>query len=216
MNIHTGTLGVLMSACAATHGHHGHHGNPEDLAGYIAKMEDPSRDAWQRPDDVLRSLGVTMGQTICDIGAGSGYFARRLASAVGQTGHVYAVDVEPTILAVLRERIATSGLRNITPVLALPDHVLLPRGACDVILIVDTFHHFPDGTRYLRDLKQALRPSGRIVNIDFHKRELPVGPSVEHLIAREDFLAQAEQAELQLAAEYDFLPYQYFVILQAR
>ncbi len=82
-----------------------------------------------------------------------------------------------------------------------------------MILIVDTYHHFPDGPAYLRRLSQSLRPGGRIVNIDFHKRALPVGPPIEHKVARETFLKDAAAAGLALASEHGFLPYQYFVVL---
>ena len=189
------------------------HGNPGDLEGYIARMEEPSRAEWQKPDEVLRALEVRAGQVACDVGAGPGYFSLRLARAVGEAGQVYAVDVEPRILAALRDRLRDSGARNVTPVLSLPDDALLPAGRCDLILIVDTYHHFPDGPAYLRRLSRALKPGGRIANVDFHKRALPVGPPPEHKIAREAFLADAAAAGLQLVREHDFLPYQYFVVL---
>jgi SAM-dependent methyltransferase len=201
------------------HGHaHGEHGNPEDLAAYVARMEDPSRDAWQKPDEVLRLAGVREGggQTVCDIGAGPGYFSLRAARRVGERGHVFAVDVEPRLLDVLRDRIAKAGVRNITPVLSLPGDSLLPDGSCDVILIVDTYHHFPDGTAYLRALSRKLRRGGSLVNIDFAKRELPVGPPLEHKVARETFLEQARAAGLRVAAEPEVLPYQYFLVLRPR
>src|ERR1700724_983995 len=121
--------------------------------------------------------------------------------------------VEPRILAVLRERVGSSDARNVTPVLALPDDALLPAASCDLILIVDTYHHFPDGPAYLRRLAHALRAGGRIANVDFHKRELPVGPPPEHKVAREAFLADAAAAGLRLIQEHTFLPYQYFVVL---
>jgi len=190
-----------------------HHGNPADLEGYIARMEEPSRAVWQKPDEVVRALGLRPGQAACDVGAGPGYFSLRLARAVGEAGHVYAVDVEPRILAVLRDRVRSSNARNVTPVLSLPDDALLPAASCDLILIVDTYHHFPDGPEYLRRLMRALRPGGRIANVDFHKRELPVGPPPEHKVAREAFLADAAAARLRLVQEHTFLPYQYFVVL---
>jgi ubiquinone/menaquinone biosynthesis C-methylase UbiE len=190
-----------------------HHGNPADLEGYIARMEEPSRAVWQKPDEVVRALGLRPGQAACDVGAGPGYFSLRLARAVGKAGHVYAVDVEPRILAVLRDRVRSSNARNVTPVLSLPDDALLPAASCDLILIVDTYHHFPDGPEYLRRLMRALRPGGRIANVDFHKRELPVGPPPEHKVAREAFLANAAAAGLRLVQEHTFLPYQYFVVL---
>jgi len=208
-------LGVLMTLSHGAHGQH-HHGNPEHLDEYIAKMEDPSRDAWQKPDEVLRALALADGQTACDIGAGPGYFALRMARAVGAKGRVFAVDVEPRILSALRDRIAKAGVKNVTPVLALDGDPLLPPSSCDLILIVDTFHHFPDGVAYLQRLVEALRPGGRIVNIDFHKRELPVGPPVEHKVSRDEFAEQAKRAGLEIAGEPSFLPYQYFVILKVK
>ena len=213
---------LVLTMAGRTHAQHGHgagehaHGNPDDLSAYIAKMEDPARDAWQRPDEVLRALGLKKGQTVCDIGAGPGYFALRIARAVGERGHVFAVDVEEAILGALRERIERAGARNVTPVLALPADPLLPAGACDLILIVDTYHHFPDGVAYLRTLRRALAPRGRIANIDFHKRELPVGPPLGSKVAREDFVRDAAAAGLAIVAEPTFLPCQYFVILRPR
>jgi ubiquinone/menaquinone biosynthesis C-methylase UbiE len=211
-------LGVLMTVGhGSAHGqHHGRHGNPDDLDAYVAKMEDPARDGWQKPDEVLRVLALRDGQVACDIGAGPGYFALRMARAVGSRGHVFAVDVEPRMLDRLRERIAKSGERHVTPVLALDDDPLLVAASCDLILVVDTFHHFPDGVAYLRRLTAALKPGGRIVNIDFHKRELPVGPPIDHKVARDDFVALAARAGLAVVEEPTFLPYQYFLVLRPK
>jgi ubiquinone/menaquinone biosynthesis C-methylase UbiE len=201
-------MALLFAALLAAHT--GHHGNPDDLDKYIAEMEEPERAKWQKPDEVVAALGMKPPQVACDIGAGPGYFSLRLAKVAGQ---VFAVDVEPKMLEVLRKRIEAAGTKNVTPVLALPGDALLPASACDVVLIVDTYHHFPDGPAYLRALTKALRPGGRIVNIDFQKRELPLGPKLEHKVSREDFLKDAKAAGLKLAAEHDFLPYQYFLVL---
>lgn len=209
---------VLVLAAAAAPAQHpeGRYGNPPDLDRYIAHLADPARDAWQKPDQVIAALSLRPGQVACDVGAGPGYFTLRLARAVGPQGRVYAVDVEPKILDALRERLAASGLRNVTPVLALADDPLLPAAACDVILIVDTYHHFPDRVAYLGRLTRALRRGGRIVNVDYHKRETPVGPPVEHRLSREEFLVEAQSAGLVVAEEPTFLPYQYFVVLRPR
>ena len=193
---------------------HRRYGNPADLDAYIARLADPARDAWQKPDEVVAALKLRPGQTACDVGAGPGYFTLRLARAVGPAGRVYAVDVEPKILDALRERLAASGLRNVTPVLALADDALLPPGACDVILIVDTYHHFPERPAYLRRLSRALKTGGRIVNVDYHKKPTPVGPAMDHRLSREDFLAEAKTAGLAVVEEPAFLPYQYFVVLR--
>ena len=196
------------------HGAHGRYGNPADLDAYIAHLSDPKRDAWQKPDEVVAALGLRAGQTACDVGAGPGYFTLRLARAVGPSGRVYAVDVEPKILDALRERLTVAGVRNVTPVLAFGDDALLPAAACDVILIVDTYHHFPDRPAYLRRLITALKPGGRIVNVDYHKRPTPVGPRMEHRLSRETFLGEAKAAGLVVVSEPEILPYQYVVVLR--
>lgn len=194
-------------------GHRGAHGNPEDLVAYLARMDAPERAVWQQPARVVRALGLRRGQTVCEVGAGSGYLTLRLARAVGPTGRVFAVEAEPRILEVLVGRVREHRARNVTPVLGLDDDPLVPLGACDLILVVDTYHHFPDGPAYLRRLARSLRPGGRIVNIDFHRRETPVGPPLEHRVAREEFLRDAARAGLRRVREFDFLPYQYFVVL---
>jgi SAM-dependent methyltransferase len=190
--------------------------NPADLDAYIAAQEEPGRDRWQKPDQVLKALAIRSGQTICDIGAGPGYFALRAARLVGPRGRVFAVDVEPKILNALRARIETSGIENITPVLGLGGNPLLPAATCDLILIVDSYHHFQDRPRYLRRLVAALAPAGRVANIDFHKRATPLGPPMEHRLAREEFLRDAAAAALDVEQEPTFLENQYFVILHRR
>jgi len=198
------------------HDHHDRHGNPEDLDAYIAKLTGPDREAWQRPDEVVAALGVEVGQTVADIGAGPGYFTLRLARAVGTRGRVFAVEVAVDLIRRLWRRIDEAGLGNVTPLLARDADSLLPPASCDRILVVDTFHHFPDGVAYLRRLAGALKPGGILANVDFHRRETPVGPPLEHRVAREDFLAAADQAGLAVVEEQDFLPYQYFVLMRPR
>lgn len=202
----------LIAAVFMAHGeaHHHNHGNPDDFADYLAKMDEPGRAEWQKPDEVVKALAVGPGQVACDIGTGPGYFALRIAKTAG---HVFAVDVEPRMLEELRKRIAAAHAGNVTPVLSNGDDPLLPERACDLILVVDTYHHFEDGPAYLRRLGKSLKPGGKLVNIDFHKRANPVGPKIDHLIAREAFLDDAAKAGFKLAGEQTFLPYQYFLVL---
>src|SRR5205814_6362155 len=127
----------------------GQYGNPQDLDDYIKELASPERDAWQKPDQVVGALGLAKGQTACDIGSGPGYFTLRLARAVGPSGFVDAVDLEARMLQALRDRLDKAGVRNVAPVLAIADDPLLPPSACDLILVVDTYHHFPDRTAYL-------------------------------------------------------------------
>jgi SAM-dependent methyltransferase len=208
------------------HGHHhdGHahgegrdrHGNPEDLAAYLAKLEGPDRAEWQRPDEVVAALGLEPGDVACDVGAGPGYFSLRLARAVGPRGRVHAIDVEPRMIALLRERAREAGVENVHPLLAAEGAPALPPEPCAAILLVNTFHHFQDGPSALRALAGRLAPDGRLVNVDFHDGELPVGPPPEHRVSRASFLAAAAAAGLAVVEERTFLPYQYFIALRPR
>ena len=163
---------------------------------------------------MLRVLGIGPGEVVADVGAGPGYFSLRLARAVGPRGHVYAVDPEPAILDVLRARLTAARIANVTPVLGSAADPLLPPGRCSLVLLTNTYHHFADGPAFLRRVARALRPGGRLVNIDFDKRETPVGPPVDHRVAREDFLRDAGRAGLALVDEHRFLPHQYFLVLR--
>jgi ubiquinone/menaquinone biosynthesis C-methylase UbiE len=167
----------------------------------LGRLEDPGRARWQRPARLVRALGLRRGQTVAEVGAGSGYL-------------VYAVDAEPRMLPVLVERLRRARIANVTPVLGRDDDPLLPARSCDLVLVVNTYHHFPGGPRYLRRLARLLRPGGRLVNVDFHRRETPVGPPVERRIAREVFLREARRAGLRLVRELTFLPYQYGLVLR--
>lgn len=202
------------------HAHRGHargrYGNPADLQAMVKRQLDPARAAWQKPAAVVRALGLRPGQVVVEIGPGPGFFTPRLARAVGPRGRVYAVDPEPAMLEHLRERLAARRLTNVTPVLGAPGDPLLPDSLADVVLIVNAYHHFDDGPAYLRRAARLLRRGGRLVNIDWDRRETPVGPPLERRIARDRFLADAARAGLALAAEHRFLPYQYCLVLRRR
>jgi SAM-dependent methyltransferase len=204
------------------HGHrggHGHgrdrHGNPEDFAHYLARLEDPERVAWQRPEEVIAALGLRPGDVACDLGAGPGYFALRMARAVGPAGRVHAIDVDPRMIALLEQRARDAGVPNVHPILSA-DGETLPPEPCDVILVVNTFHHFEHGAAKLRALARLLRPGGRIVNVDFREGDLPVGPPADQKISREDFLAAVSASELAVVREERFLPFQYLFVLAPR
>ena len=198
---------------AHDHAHFDRHRNPADFDRYLEKLEGPDREAWQKPDQLVAALRLRSGDVACDVGAGPGYLALRMARAVGTGGEVYAIDVEPRMVEALRRRAREAGMKNIRAILAMPGRGALPPRRCHLILIVNTFHHFPDGAAYLRGLASRLVPGGRIVVVDFHRRELPVGPPLEHKVSRADFLAVAREAGLERIRERRFLPYQYFVEL---
>jgi ubiquinone/menaquinone biosynthesis C-methylase UbiE len=204
-------------------GHAGHAHSTQDVhrlhhdpAAYIAVLEDPERDKWQRPDRVIRALGIGEGQSVADIGAGSGYFALRLARQVGPKGHVRAVDISQDMLAYLEARARKAGLENIQTILAKPDDPMLPPGSVDLVFICDTWHHIEDRPRYLATLRTALKPGARVAVVDFHDRELPVGPPRSMKLSRETVVSEFANAGFRLAEERSFLPYQYFLVFEPR
>jgi ubiquinone/menaquinone biosynthesis C-methylase UbiE len=192
------------------HDMHRLHGDP---AAYMAALEDPKRDAYQKPREVIDALRLRSGEVVADIGAGSGYFSLRLAHHVGPTGHVYAVDISPDMIRRMNERIHEAGLPNISTILASPNNPLLPRPV-DRFLFVNVWHHVEDQAGYVALMKKTLKPGGQIVMIDFHKRDLPVGPPAAMKIAREDLVKQMQGHGLRVREEHTFLPYQYFIVFE--
>lgn len=184
----------------------------QDSAAYIAMLEDPARDAYQKPAEVVAALALRPGAVVADIGAGSGYFALRIAKEVGPTGRVYAVDVSPEMIVHLNRRLRDAGVANVQTILAAPDDPLLSDASVDRFFICDTWHHIDDQAKYLGLMKRMLRPGGQVVMIDFQKRELPVGPPMAMKIARGDLVKQMEGAGFRLEKEHAFLPYQYFLV----
>jgi arsenite methyltransferase len=188
----------------------------QDSKAYIAMLEDPKRDAYQKPHEVITALKLKEGEVIADIGAGSGYFTFRFAHHVGDTGRVYAVDVSPEMIVHLNRRIRELKAKNVVSILAAPDDPLLADASVDRLFICDTWHHIENHDRYLALLKKMLKPGGEIVMVDFKKVETPVGPPLEMRIEREDLMKEMEKNGFRLDAEHTFLPYQYFLVFKVK
>lgn len=191
---------------------HGLHGLHNDPKGYIGALEDPQRDAYQKPQEVLAALKIKPGEVIADIGAGSGYFTFPLARRVGERGRVFAVDVSPDMILHINRRIRDLKSINVVSVLADPDDPLLAAGSVDRFFFCDSWHHIENQSRYLAQIKKLLKPHGEVVMIDFHRKELPVGPPLAMKIAREDLIRQMDGNGFRLIREHTFLPYQYFLV----
>jgi predicted methyltransferase len=173
-------------------------------------FEHPARDTWQLPDRLIEALGLRPGQVVADIGAGTGYFTRRIARAVGPGGRVYAVDLEPGLLEYLAWRTEAEGLTNVTTLVAGEDDSRLPAGCCDLALLVNTYYLIADRPGYLRHLRSRLRPGGSVVVVDWRRHGSPGhGPRPEHKLSRETVHREAGAAGL-CVEERDFLPLQDF------
>jgi arsenite methyltransferase len=187
---------------------------PSTTPRYIQVLEDPGRAEWQQPDDVVYRLNLKAGDEVADLGAGSGYFTLRLAREVGQTGRVYAVDTNPDMLKYIEKRAEEEKLDNIQTILADPNDPKLGSESVDMIFICDVLHHISNREQYYPLLARALRLGGRLVDVDFYKRKLPVGPPVEMKIARKDLIKEVESAGFDLLHDYGFLKYQYFLVFE--
>jgi ubiquinone/menaquinone biosynthesis C-methylase UbiE len=184
------------------------HHPPRSAEEYARVLNDPQRDGWQKPHEVLAALALKPGEVIADLGAGTGYFARRFA---GHAAKVYAIDIDESLL----KRVRAGAPPNLETVLAAPDDPRLPEASVDTIFICDTLHHIANRAAYYPKLKKALTPGGRIVNIDFHKKPLPVGPPPGMKLSEEEVIAEFKAAGFRLVKTFGFLPYQYFLVFQA-
>ena len=174
-------------------------------------FDDPERDAWQKPHEVLQALKLAPEAAVADIGSGTGYFAVRLAHWVPK-GRVYGVDAEPDMVRYLTERAKREGLTNLTVIAAKPNDPGIP-AAVDLVILVDTYHHVPDRERYFRNLQKSLKPGGRLAIIDF-TLDSPVGPPRNARIPADAVKKELARAGYALAEEHTFLPHQYFLVFR--
>ena len=185
----------------------------DDAEKWSKVFDDPARHAWQKPAEVIAALKLAADADVADIGSGTGYFAVRLARALPR-GRVYGADVEPDMVRFLNGRAVREGLANLSSHIAGDDSPNLP-AAVDLALVVDTYHHIPNRTRYFDRLKLALKPGGRVAIVDF-RLDSPTGPPREHRIAPEQVKAEMDRAGYRLTNEPGFLPYQYFLVFAPR
>jgi ubiquinone/menaquinone biosynthesis C-methylase UbiE len=172
-------------------------------------MNDPSRDAWQQPEDVVQALDIANGARVADLGAGGGYFTFPLADAVGPEGRVYAVDVEEASLRFIDKRARELGFRNIALILAMPDDALLPADGVDLIFTSNTYHHLTDRVAYFKSLMRHLRSAGRVAIIEYKDTGW-----FGHATPKETVRREMETAGYRLVKDFDFLPKQHFQIFK--
>jgi SAM-dependent methyltransferase len=204
--------GVLAGAPAAAQSPHTHAHDFGDAEKWAAVFDDPKRDAWQKPHEVIQALALKPDAVIADIGSGTGYFAVRFAHMVPK-GKVYGLDIEPGMVKFLAERAKREGLRNLISAKAEPGDARLPEKA-DLVVFVDVYHHLEDRQRYFSRLRDSLRPGGRVAVIDF-RMDSPVGPPRAARIEPGKVKAELTKAGYALDREHAFLPNQYFLVFRA-
>jgi len=214
-------LGCIVAALPATaqsDDEHGHdatvHHSFENADEWAERFDAPERAEWQKPASILGMLAIEDGQTLADLGCGTGYFTVFLSALVGPAGKVYAVDIEQEMLDHVMSREDLPDLGNVIPVLAEPADPLLPEGAIDLILTVNTWHHIDGRIKYLKKLKSALKPYGRLVIVDWREGDLPMGPPAGHKLSRDQVIKELGKAGWSLTTEGTALPYQYVLIFR--
>ncbi|MEQ1504362.1 MAG: methyltransferase domain-containing protein [Myxococcota bacterium] len=188
-----------------------HHGFG-DVARWVSVFDDPARDAWQRPVELVAALGLTAGQSVADIGAGTGYLEPHLARAVGPTGRVLAIDIVASLVEHLTARAAQAGTPQVQARLGRPDDPGLGAAEVDAVVILDTWHHIDDRVAYATRLKAAMKPGGRLWIVDYDPAApADQGPPPAHRLAQAAVTAELAAAGwTQLPGPpSDLLPYQY-------
>ena len=204
-------LAVPATGPAVAQSPHTHDHSFGDAEKWAKVFDDPKRDAWQKPHEVIQALALKPDAVIADIGSGTGYFSMRFAHMVPK-GRVYGVDTEPDMVKYLAERAKREGLGNLTALRAAPGDPRLPEKA-DLVILVDVFHHIEDRERYFGKLRASLKPGGRLAIIDF-RMDSPEGPPKSARIAPGRVKAELKKAGYALDREHAFLPNQYFLVFQ--
>jgi SAM-dependent methyltransferase len=197
-------LAALLAPSGNAQTMHQEHHPPQSAEEYARVLEDPARDEWQKPHEVMMALQLKSTDVVADIGAGTGYFARRFAMHAAK---VFAIDIDPKLLEIA----AKGAPPNLIALVSKPDDPLLAPASVDLIFFCDVLHHIQDRLAYYRRMTPALKIGGRVVVVDFYKRPLPIGPPPEMKLDDEALTAEFKQAGFLLLRKETFLPYQYFL-----
>jgi SAM-dependent methyltransferase len=201
---------------AQEHGQHGegaaHHRVFDDPAEYTKTWDDPARDTWQRPAELVAALGMLAGMAVADIGTGTGYLLPHLSRAAGAAGQVYAVDISPEMLTWVGERAKREGLANISTVKATGDSTRLETASIDRAIMINVWHHVENPDAYAKDLNRSLRPGGVVFIVEAHPdAEQENGPPRHFRLQPEAVMAQFERAGFSVSLEPLTLDRQYVI-----
>lgn len=173
----------------------------------------PSRDAIQKPAEVVAALGIAPGATVADIGTGVGYLLPYLSKAVGGTGVVLGEDIQSDFLAIARKKIAEEKLSNVRLILGLEADPKLPRGAVDLELLLDVYHHFNYPEKMLAALATALRDGGRMAIVEYYRDAMPAG----HIrLDRDEVIREVEGYGFRLGPRNDHITNQQYLLIFTR
>jgi ubiquinone/menaquinone biosynthesis C-methylase UbiE len=200
---------LLSAAPVPAQSHYGALFRPEDLG----MLESADRDIWQKPEQIMDSLGIADGARVADVGAGGGWFTVRLARRVGPHGLVVAEDLQAEMVEATRRRAAKENLNNVRTIQGLPTDPMLPAGSLDAVLIVEAFQEIQNGNPqlFLENVRTALKDGGRVGVVDYKKAGGGPGPDTPRPDP-ETVIRVAERAGLHLLKRETFLPFQFFLV----
>lgn len=183
-------------------------------AAGAAWLERAEREIEERPSLAVRLLRLQPGQTVADIGAGTGYYTELLARAVGPSGRVYATDIQPEMIRLLEQRIRKKRLANVQAVLSTETDPRLPPESLDLALLVDVYHEFAHPQQMLRRLRESLKPGARLVLIEFRKEDPSVPIREEHKMSIAEARAEVEPEGFVFDRVLNDLPWQHILIFR--
>jgi ubiquinone/menaquinone biosynthesis C-methylase UbiE len=184
--------------------------------GGAAWLERPERDAEEATTLAVDALELTPGMVVADIGAGSGYYTVRMARKVGPTGKVFATDIQQGMLDILKRRLATERLENVVPTLGAPDDPRLAPGTLDLALMVDVYHELAAPQVFVRKLRDALKPGGRLVLIEFRKEDPRVPIQEAHKMSVAQVREELGADGYVIDRVIDVLPWQHIIVLKSK
>ena len=179
-------------------------------------LERAEREEEERPDLLFPALKIKPGDVVADIGAGTGYHARRLAKLVGDRGTVYAVDIQTEMLQMLTNKMAELGIRNVKPVLGTVTDPKLPRNQLDLILMVDVYHEFDHPHEMVAAMISALKPKGRLVFVEFRAEDPDVPIKPVHKMTEAQVRKEMSAHPLDWVETLNLLPRQHIIVFRKR
>jgi predicted methyltransferase len=182
-------------------------------ADWLVRSE---REQEEEPDKAIAALEIRPGSVVADIGAGVGYFTWRLADTVGPSGKVYANDIQPEMIQMLKKNIKDRKLTNVEPILGKYDDPRLPKGVVDLTLLVDVYHEFSEPQKMLDRIRESLKPDGRLVLLEYRKEDprIPIRP--EHKMSVAEVKAEVEPEGYKLEKVLEILPRQHILIFRVK
>ena len=179
-----------------------------------AWLDRPEREAEEAPSRAIAALGIAPGSVVADVGAGSGYYTVRLSQVVGAKGRVVATDLQPGMLDLIRKKVEQQGLTNVTLVQGRPDDPNLPAATFDAIVMVDVYHELASPQVFVRRLREALKPTGRLVLIEFRLEDPRVPIREVHKMSVAQVRQELGADGFQIEKVIDVLPWQHIIVLK--